>query len=180
MLKKVLLVSLVLLLVASLNVFGAMKPVEKKVLPSMEKMKPVDESIIYPYRTTPTLEPKFFFPMTDDTVGWTYYDYQDNASAHRRVAYDYLGNLHFDWMNMTGPDLIEPRYIDYNARYPNGNWLNPGAGVHVTKPAGRGGYTGLDILPDSREVLAFHDLSGLGGVVLAIEKVTPGKGQFNL
>jgi hypothetical protein len=180
MLKKVLLLSLVLLLVASLNVFGAMKPVEKKVLPSMEKMKPVDESIIYPYRTTPTLEPKFFFPMTDDTVGWTYYDYQDNASAHRRIAKDYLGNLHFTWMNMVGPDLIEPRYIDYNARYPDGNWLNPGAGVHVTKPAGRGGYTGLDILPDSREVLAFHDLSGLGGVVLAIEKINPGKGQFNL
>jgi len=180
MLKKVLLLSLVLLLVASLNVFGAKKPLEKKVLPSMEKMKPVDESIIYPYRTTPTLEPKFFFPFTEDTVGWTYYDYQDNASAHRRVAYDYLGNLHFDWMNMEGPDLSYNRYIDYNSRKPDGTWLNPGAGVHVTKPAGRGGYCGLDILPDSREVLAFHDMTGLGGVVLAIEKTVPGAGQFNL
>ncbi len=180
MLKKVLLLSLVLLLVASLSVFGTMKPVAKKVLPSMEKMKPVDESIIYPYRTTTTLEPKFFFPFTDDTVGWTYYDYQDNASAHRRIAYDYLGNLHFDWMNMVGPDLSENRYIDYNARYSDGSWLNPGAGMHVTKPTGRGGYCGLDILPNSREVLAFHDMTGLGGVVLAIEKITPGLGQFNL
>jgi len=186
MAKRVLVLALVLLLIASLSAFGAKKPVEKKMLQSLDldlqkqKMKPVDESIIYPYLTTPTPEFKFYFPMTDDTVGWTYYDYQDNSGAHRRIAKDYLGNLHFTWMNMVGPDLSENRYIDYNARYADGNWLNPGAGVHVTKPAGRGGYCGLDILPDSREVLAFHDMTGLGGVVLAIEKVTPGLGLFNL
>ena len=180
MAKRVLVLTLSLLLIASLSAFGAKKPLEKKVLPSMEKMKPVDESIIFPYRPSTTLEPKFFFPMTDDTVGWTYYDYQDNSSAHRRVAYDYLGNLHFDWMNMVGPDLSENRYIDYNARYPDGSWLNPGAGVHVTQPAGRGGYCGLDILPDSREVLAFHDIGALYYSCLAIEKTTPGLGQFNI
>ena len=185
MAKRVLVLALSLLLIASLSAFGAKKPVEKKVLPSMEKMKPVDESIIYPYRTTPTPEFKYFFPMTDDTVGWTYYDYQENSSAHRRIAYDYLGNLHFDWMNMVGPDLTENRYIDYNARFPDGSWNNAGAGIHVTPWAGRGGYCGLDILPNSREVLAFHQMTpatgtGMYGVVLAIEKTTPGLGQFNL
>ncbi len=179
MAKRVLVLALVLLLIASLSAFGAKKPVEKKVLPSLEKMKPVDESIIYPYLTTPTPEFKFYFPMSDDTVGYTYYDYQDNSSAHRRVAYDYLGNLHFDWMNMVGPDLSENRFIDYNCRYTSGSWLNPGAGVHVTKPTGRGGYCGLDILPDSREVLAYHDVPDTTYSTLAIEKTVPGAGQFN-
>jgi len=181
MFKKVLGLSLVLLLVASLGVFGANKSVGYKSLQNLEKIKPVEENISSKYLTTPNLTT--LFPMTDDTVGWTYWDAQHDNSMRRQIANDYLGNLHFTWMNLVGPDLSENRYVDYNAHYPPYgayDWLNPGAGVHVTTLWGRGGYSGLDILPDSREVLAYHDIPNETYSTLAIEKVTPGAGQFNI
>jgi hypothetical protein len=175
--RKVLILSLILLLGLSLTVFGAKKPVDEKSIQNVEKIKELEESITSKYLTTP--EPKMLIPMTDDTVGWTYWDAQHDNSMRRQIANDYLGNLHFTWMNLVGPNLSEDRYIYYNARYPDGTWFNPGAGVPVTTPWGRGGYCGLDILPDSREVLAYHDIPNLTYSTLAIEKTIPGLGQFN-
>lgn len=178
MARKVLILSLGLLLISSLSLYGAKKPA--KVLPQ-EKIKPADESIVYPYVTTP--EPKMYFPATGDTAGFTYYDYQHNNSQKRQVAYDPVNGLaHVDWMNLVGPDMVNNRFIDYNNMdLLSGLWLAAG-GVHVTPAVGRGGYCVLDVLPDGREVLGFHLVGGtyVYRSALAIEKTIPGLGDFRL
>jgi hypothetical protein len=184
MVKKILVFSLSLFLLSGLNVYGAKKPVnyEKMAqrLERIEKARYPDESIVYKYVTTPEL--KLFFPSSDDTVGFTYYDYQTNDTQRRQIANSPDGILHFTWMNLVGPDTTNNRYVDYNSLL-SGFWLIPG-GINITPAAGRGGYAGLDLLPDNREVIAYHrekptvDWSFLA-TAISIEKLTPGLGQFN-
>jgi hypothetical protein len=138
----------------------------------------------YPSYYRQAKEPVVYFLSSDDTIGFTYYDYQYNATQRRQIANDLAGNLHFTWMDLIGPDMTYNRYMDYNARYASGNWLTSG-GMHVTPAEGRAGYGGLDILPDNREVLCYHQLqptipSGdFWGSVVSIEDSLPGTGQFS-
>ena len=116
------------------------------------------------------------FAQSVDTVGFTWYDCQHNNSQRRMMQVDYSGGLHFTWMNLVVP-MEETRYVDYNYCCP---WLVPQAGEHVTPPEGRGGYSGIDVFPDNREVLAYHLTTApyLWSTALSVEKFTPGLGQF--
>ena len=188
MFKKVLMFSLSLLLIPSLNVFGAKKPINERMIKRLQEIeapvrpKEIDRELLY--LTAP--EPGMFVPQCSCKIaGYTYYDYQANDVQRRQIANDYQGNLHFTWMDLTDSNMNYPRFVDYNALYPNGTWLLP-EGMHVTSAAERGGYPGLDILPDSREVLCFHlvgtppDSTTFWGTTIAIERSDPGYGEFNL
>jgi hypothetical protein len=174
--KRVVVFSLGLLLVISSGVFGAKKSADVKN--PEEKLKPADESIISRYITLP--ETKLLLPFSRDTVGFTYYDYQHNNSQRRQIARcaSCCGwCMDFTWMNMIGPGLEYNRYVDYN--YWNGSEWMTGGGMHITPAAGKGGFTGLDLLPDGREVIAYHQINNNWFTTLAIEKTTPGLGDFN-
>jgi len=121
----------------------------------------------------------------DTIVGYTYYDYQHNSSIPHMIANNYQtkgGGRHFTWMESPDPDIATSpnRYVDYNYRSPDGSWLGP---QRITSSYCRGGYTGLDIMKDSREVLIFH-YADWGGdpaprrSMLAIESTTPGSCLF--
>lgn len=170
-----------LLAVFSLGAFGAKKPpVDKEQRFKFEhKLKPAPEPTISQYPLT-TPQPQTFRFYTGDTLGFTYYDYQHNNSQRRQMANDYNRNLHFSWMNLIGPDMANYRYVDYNCRYNDGTWLGA---MHVTPGGDGGGYCGLDILPDSREVLAFHRCHGsphpdFANTYISIERTAPGAGGF--
>ncbi len=174
MLKKILVLALSLWLVTSVSLFGQNRPKESVVMdkpPSMNGTPPLD--IISKYLQVPP-PPKYNFPF----VGYTYFDFQHNDVQQRQIAYDYLGNVHFTWMDLEGPDWSYNRYIDYNAFYPNGNLLFP-IGMYVTPASGRAGFGGLDILPDSREALFYGQWGNGWNTTLAIEKNIPGHGSFN-
>jgi len=178
MAKRVLVLTLSLFLIASLGAFGAKKPVVEKVLPQ-EKIKFADESgIISRYVTTPELK---YLPATGDTAGFSYYDYQHNNSQRRQIAVDKTGLLHMDWMDLVGPDNTNNRYIDYNNYDPvTSSWFADG-GVHTHSPLRRGGYPGIDVLPDDREVIGCHFVAASPPdwqSVLLIEGVTPGLAEF--
>ncbi len=186
MAKRVLVLTLIALLVLSLSVFGAKAPTNYKGLQMMERDAHnnfADESIVSRYLTTP--EPKYIIPANAPffVAGYTYYDYQHNDTQRRMIANDYSGKLHLAWQDLVGNDLTQNRYIDYNT-YPE---LVAG-GIHVTDPIPRGGYTGLDLLPEAkggREVLCYHltqpttPAQAFWGTTISIEKATAGLGQFN-
>jgi hypothetical protein len=177
MAKKVLVLTLIILLVLSLGVFGGKKPVENKI-------KPADKGIVSQNLITP--EPKVFFPATDDTAGYTYWDAQHDNSMRRQIAKDTSngGILHFTWMNLVGPDMSNNRYVYYNNYDPSyPAWLVAG-GMPITPALGRAGYGGLDLLPDNREVLAYQRDSAYTGenpwyTTISIEETYPGLGEFN-
>jgi len=185
MAKKVLVLTLALLLIASLSVFGAkkpMKPIDERMLQRLERIEKAtyaDESIVYRYITTP--EPKIFFPaLPQNTAGNSYYDYQANDGARRMIANGPDGVFHFTWMNMIGPDMTNNRYMDYNSWDRAGGWLVAG-GMHVTPAPTRGGYGGLDLLPDNREVLCYHRTEPdpyHWGTTISIEDTEAGLGEF--
>ena len=185
--KKVLVLTLGLLLLLTLGAFGGRKPPSPgRAYPQDDFYKiipPANEDIISQYLTTPA--PELFVPFTKDTAGYTYWDAQHDNSMRRQIANDFTGIKHFTWMDLVGPYISNNRYVSYNALYPNGNWLALGGFFHVTSAVSRGGYTGLDILPDSREVIYYHCTEptipqGIyWGTTISIERTTPGLGQFN-
>ena len=195
MTNRVLVLSLSFLLIASLSVFGATQLRDEKMLQDFEdKILEIQENIeslclltpelLAPYPTSDRTYSIYSTYVAYDTIGYTYWDTQCDDSQRRMIAKDYLGNLHFTWMNATYYDF-EDRYVDYNARYTNGTWLEAG-GMHVTPSAGRGGYCGLDILPNSKEVIAGH-MPGTSGnptsmwfTFLAVETSNPGYGVLKL
>jgi len=157
MVKRVLVLTLSLLLIASLSAFGAKKsskPVDEKMAQRLERIENAnyaDEIIVSSYLTTP--DPKILFlHLPQNAAGNTYYDYQHNDNQRRQIAKGSDGTRHFTWMNMVGPEMTNNRYMDYNSCCP---WLAAG-GMHVTPAISRGGYGGLDLLPDDREVLCYH------------------------
>ncbi|HVP35365.1 MAG TPA: dockerin type I repeat-containing protein [Terriglobales bacterium] len=134
----------------------------------------------YPIYYRPVLEPKVSYPFSNDTIGYTYYDYQFNGTQHRQIANDSSGTLHFTWMDCISPDYYYgTRYMDYNSHRLDGTWLAPG-GMHASSPDVRAGYGGLDLLPDNREVLCYHQAATIWGTVVSIEDSLPGAGQFRL
>jgi hypothetical protein len=117
-------------------------------------------------------------------VGYTYYDYQHNASIPPIIANDYQaggGGKHFTWMELEAADLTSNRFMDYNYVSPAGNWLGA---ARISETLCRGGYTALGVMNNSREVVCFHYASTCGSdprarrTVLAIEQTTPGYNEF--
>lgn len=132
---------------------------------------------IFRYLLTP--ESKISYPFSNDTVGYTYYDYQHNDSQRRQMTTGFDGILHFTWMNSMVPDTGNVRYVDYNSLNNSGSWGWVG-GMHVTPIMARGGFSTIDVLPDSREVIAYHRFTSYDWyTAVSIEKSTPGLGQFN-
>jgi hypothetical protein len=128
----------------------------------------------------------------DQILGYTYYDYQHNASIPHMIANDYQtngGGKHFCWMELISGDMTDQRYMDYNYKgsnppskcaYPESCWLQA---QRITSNVRRAGYCGLDILKDSREVVFYHYANaGTDAAprraMLAIERNTPGYNEF--
>ena len=181
--RKVLVLTLISLLVLSVSVFGAMKPkvddIMRKRLERMENQNYPDESIVTRYVTTPA--PKLLEPLPSNVAGFTYYDYQHNDVMRRMIANgtDMYSTIHVTWMDLPSPPIGEERYVDYNSYPP---WLAIN-GMHVTPEGARGGYTGMDLLPDQREVLCYHRTQPatpplFWGTAISIETGDPGTGTF--
>jgi hypothetical protein len=186
MLKRVLVLALCFLLFAGLSVFGAKKPVIEKTSPALEMKQdllysPV-ENIVSQYLLTPA--PKLFYPLTTALVGETGWDYWHNDCQRRQIANDSLGNQHFVWRYRIWDDTLEAwgtPYLYYNARFSDGSWLAVGTGTDVSQGL-YGAYNCIDLLPDLREVIAAHHfptpVSQQWGTYLAVEKTTPGLGEY--
>ncbi|MCJ7507961.1 MAG: dockerin type I repeat-containing protein [candidate division Zixibacteria bacterium] len=186
--KKVLILTLILLLTLGFSAFGAEKSAKAvdeimlKRLKSMENQDYPDESVVSTHVTAPVV-PKLLGPMPSNVAGFTYYDYQHNDVMRRMIANgtDADNTIHVTWMNLPSPPIGEERYVDYNS-YSLGSWLATG-GMHVTLDGQRGGYTGLDLLPDQREVLCYHRTQPdppplFWGTTISIETGSPGDGTF--
>jgi hypothetical protein len=152
----------------SVGAFGAK---EKKGRMTQDKLVLEEKNVVSQYLLTPT--PKLFYPTAGDTVGYTYWDYWHNNGQRRQIAKDGLGNLHFNWRNAIDAELLE-RYIYYNSVDTGGGWLAAGTGIQVNS----GGYTGLDVFPDGREALAYHNIN-TWYCILSVEETTPGLGEFS-
>ncbi|HEX9916148.1 MAG TPA: hypothetical protein VGB16_00270, partial [candidate division Zixibacteria bacterium] len=181
--RKVLISTLILLLTFGISAFGAEKKnaadqIMLERLKSMENADYPNENIVPRYITTPA--PKLLGPLSSSVVGFTYYDYQHNDCMRRMIANgtDASNNIHVVWMN--SPDaLLEDRWVSYNSYVEGSGWSGA---VTVTNAAYRGGYTGLDLLPDQREVLCYHRTQPSTGAfwasAISIETDDPGVGTF--
>ncbi len=186
MFKKVFVLMTGVLFLVSALIFAAKKPLDNLKTRSTAVLDDTcyAKEVIpdHPSYYRQVIEPKVFYPLSNDTVGYTYYDYQFNDIQHRQIAIDPSGTLHFTWMDLVTPDYYYgDRYIDFNARYSDGTWLSSG-GMHVTTADTRAGYGGIDILPDNREVLFYHRTQPypfMWGATISIEDSTPGSGYFN-
>jgi hypothetical protein len=141
-----------------------------------------EDNIVTKYLTSPM--PELSLPATGDTAGYTYYEYQTNYSMIRQIANGTNNKRYFDWMfcltaNVTGGD----RDVHFNSKVEGGppsfGWLIAG-GMATSSSDGRGGYCGLDILPDNREVLAYHNVGAGTQTTINVEKTTPGLGEFRI
>ncbi|MDH4222557.1 MAG: hypothetical protein OEV55_03350, partial [candidate division Zixibacteria bacterium] len=174
MAKRVLVLTLGLLLILSLSVYGAKKPADNKKSELREyDLRDGSEGFV----KASTMEPKVLLPITGDTAGYTWWDAQ--GGTQRMIAWDPINLTHIVWTN-----LIEEggnRYVYYNAWDPVGGWLVAG-GMPTTPAVQRGGFGGVDLLPDGREVLYMQrDKPDVGnwGSQIAIESSTPGLGEFD-
>ena len=177
MAKRVLVLTLCLMVMASLAVFGAKQPTTGKVI----KPATLDQegrNAVSRYILTPT--PKVSMPFAGDTVGFTYEDYWHNDGSRRSIARDDLGGLHFEWG--AADNALDVFSIYYNY-YSGGNWVAAGTGIMVPNTEGSGGGGGkrpsLDLLPDGREVLGYRIYSSPRATAMSVEKATAGLGEFN-
>jgi hypothetical protein len=175
--KRVLVLTLCLVVMASLAVFGAKQPTTGKVI----KPATLDQegrNVISRYILTPT--PKVFLPFTGDTVGFTYHDYWHNDGQRRSIARDGLGGLHFEWCVADAALDVFSIYYNY---YSGGTWLAAGTGIQVPGTEGAGGGGGkrpsMDLLPDDREVLAYRMYANPFNTAMSVEKATAGLGEFD-
>jgi hypothetical protein len=193
MARKVLVFSILCLFILGLAVWAAKeKPKNETVVTSdrMQRMidrlenapRPSEDYIVTKYITSPM--PELSLPAMGDTAGFTFYDYQHNQMMRRQIANGFNNKRYFDWMycntaNVTGGD----RDVHFNSKVQGGpptfGWLVAG-GMATSSSDGRGGYTGLDILPDSREVLIYHNVGAATWTTLNVEKTTPGLGEFRI
>ena len=103
-----------------------------KSYPALTGSEPTPPNATISYAPTP---PGLAIVSPGDTVGWTQYDYQCNASSGNRVAVDNQGNVHFTWMK--GAPYPTTRHMYYNCYSPTG-WAFPGTGTAVSYRSGAG------------------------------------------
>lgn len=186
MVKRIMVLALFFVLFTSLSVFGARKQAAEKIVPTQELKQDMlyspAENVISRYLLTPA--PKLLSPLTTDLVGYTGWDFWHNDCQRRQTAYDNLGDLHFVWRYRVWDDTLEAwgtPYLYYNARLGDGTWLAEGTGSDVSGGL-LGAYAGLDLLPNSREVIAAHHYPTPDyqkwWSYLAVEKTTPGFGEY--
>ncbi len=100
-----------------------------------------------------------------EQVGTTYYDLQANGNMGQRVAVDDSNQVYVVWMYCDGEYPGNPRYIQYNFRYPDGTWY----GATQASPS-VSGYVQLDIMRGDpglgkRPVIAYHGGPFAGSVI---------------
>ena len=114
-----------------------------------------------------------------EMVGTTWFDYQSNASRGRQIASNEFLGIPIVWMNATSAPPYQ-RYVYYNYRFSDGNWLAPGTGVPISQAEWSGGFPQVAFLSDNRAAVAYHYAVADPPYfsVLAIE-TAPGSGVFN-
>lgn len=191
MIRRVLVFSILCLLILGLAAWAATeKPKNETAVSDRVQRANRVENVIAPeyniatkYVTSPM--PELFFPQGPDTAGFTYYEYQSNHCISRQIANDYqtgtTSKRHFAWMyapNALNIGTTGLRYVSYNSKLQAGpftfGWMSA-LGITIS-PSTRAGYTRLDILPDSREVIAYHAIGYGTYTTLNVETGTPGSG----
>jgi hypothetical protein len=176
MAKRVLVLTLCLVVMASLVVFGAKQPTTTGKVVKEATLDQEGKNVISRYILTPA--PKAFLPFTD--VGNTYHDYWHNDGQRRQMARDDLGGLHFEWCVADAALDVFSIYYNY---FQSGTWLAAGTGIQVPGTEGAGGGGGkrpsMDLLPDDREVLAYRMYASPFNTAMSVEKATAGLGEFN-
>jgi len=185
MLLGVLLVVLVLVFCSA--VMGADNPGSKQDKPGIGSIYDPSDPLPpeFPGAISTSFSQGLFYPFAGqilspgDTVGYTWYDYQKNASMGRQIALGGAGGMHFGWMNLVAQG--GNRYADYNYVSSLGAWLGA---MHVTPGGAEGGYTNIELFSDNREILTYHHSQAAYPYpyatycMLAIEDSTPGSGSF--
>src|SRR3990170_3442951 len=144
--------------------------------------RPSEDYIVTKYITSPM--PDLSLPATKDTAGFTYYDYQHNQMMRRQIANGTNNKRYFDWMySPTAGDVVSGlRDVHYNAKFeaggPTYGWLILYGGL-ASSTNGRGGYTGLDLLPDNRAVLCYHNVGDTTNTTLNVE-TSAGLGTWSI
>ena len=194
MIKRVLVFSILCLFILGLAAWAATeKPKNETAVSERVQRANRVENVIAPeynimakYVTSPM--PELLLPQGPDSAGWTYYEYQSNHCISRQIANDYTGSggkRHFSWMyapNALNIGTTGLRYIRYNSKVQGGpptfGWLSA-LGIDIS-PSTRAGYNRLDILPDSREVIAYHAIGYGTYTTLNVETGSPGSGTFKV
>ncbi|MCD6162939.1 MAG: T9SS type A sorting domain-containing protein [candidate division Zixibacteria bacterium] len=115
-----------------------------------------------------------------DTVGTTYWTYQNNGSVSSRIAVGDDGSIYVCWMNVLGlPYPPAPRCVYYNWRNPDGVW-NPNQFDSAVGCNGAG-FCNLDIIYGNRGAIIYHSTGGSNPtyVTLSVECEFPGMVFFN-
>jgi hypothetical protein len=190
--KRVFALTLILLLAFALSAFGADKksanPYVDKImverLKSMENADYPNDNIVSKQATGPIVpKPLGGMPLDPRIAGFTYYDYQHNDCMRRMIANgtDASNKRHVTWMYLD--DIFGGnRFVNYNSYIDTPPYWPWDGGMTVTPAANRGGYCGLDLLPDQKEVLCYHrtqpDPGNFWGTAISIETGNPGAGTF--
>jgi len=189
MVKKVIVLLVLCFFVLGITTWAATKKQtqvsdrEQRMTGRIKNIAVPEYNIATKYITSPM--PELFLPATKDTAGYTYYEFQTNYSMIRQIANDYGNKRHFTWMySPTAGDVVSGlRDIHYNSKVEGGpptyGWLIL-YGQLASATTGRGGYGCLDILPDSREVLAYHNVAAGTFTTVNVEKTTPGLGELRI
>jgi len=122
----------------------------------------------------------------DHIIGYTWYDYQHNSVIPRMIANDYQqdpcgeNGIHSTFMSLIQPEMTANRFMYYACKAPCSTWTDPFPYTHASR---RGGYGGLDIFLDNREVFIYHYVNSgpdpkSRRCVITIEKENPGEMNF--
>jgi len=193
MIKRVLVFSILCFFILGLAAWAAKeKPKNETAVTSdrMQRMidrlenapRPSEDYIITKYLTSPM--PELFLPALKDTAGFTYYDYQHNQMMRRQIVNGTNNKREFTWMySPTAGDVAAGlRDVHYNAKLeaggPTYGWLIA-YGALASSTVGRGGYTGMDRLPDDRGVLCYHNVGAATWTTLNVE-ITAGLGVWRI
>ena len=92
-----------------------------------------------------------------DTIGFTYYDYQQNGTFGKQVAVDHEGYVHFVWTNALN-STASSRHIYYNVWDPSANDFTVNGGTQVDASQ-KAGFVNVDV---NRDGFAFPHVSPSG------------------
>ncbi|MFH1891440.1 MAG: hypothetical protein ABIK83_02005 [Candidatus Zixiibacteriota bacterium] len=118
-----------------------------------------------------------------DTIGCTYYEFQQNGSMGRQIAWSSANNrIHFVWSRWSTDH--GPRTVRYNSRADEGTgtwaWSSGLSGGKDISEIG-GGYANCDVRADGAAVVTFHEVP-IPGVYITNSgyDTIPPEGAFDL
>ena len=110
-----------------------------------------------------------------DTIGITWFDYQSHLSMGSRICYDYLGGLHFTWMNSYSPAGIPLVYYNFVDEFGNLVWPS-GSPVYGYD---REIYPTIGTMADGRSTIAYYNHASFEKIFIGIDALR-GTGFFAL